>query len=112
MEMALQSLAVSIVPILKYSGHIWILNPQFKKSCNKQLRRPDYLIALPGLSNPPPVHMPIDVIYRVPTKVPYHPFNYRMATAISIRVVSRHGKVTMRYWMKPLTAPPGGKRRS
>ncbi|GBN43055.1 hypothetical protein AVEN_106008-1 [Araneus ventricosus] len=31
-----------------------------------------------------------------------------MAAAIFIRVVSRHGKVTMRYWMKPLTAPPGG----
>ncbi|GBN26113.1 hypothetical protein AVEN_149157-1 [Araneus ventricosus] len=45
--------------------------------------------------------------YRLPTKVPYHPFNYRMAAAIFIRVVSRHGKVTMRYWMKPLTAPPG-----
>ncbi|GBO27241.1 hypothetical protein AVEN_233635-1 [Araneus ventricosus] len=49
-------------------------------------------------------------ITRVPTKVHYHPFNYRMAAAIFIRVVSRHGKVTMRYWMKPLTAPPGGKR--
>ncbi|GBM27649.1 hypothetical protein AVEN_49953-1 [Araneus ventricosus] len=47
---------------------------------------------------------------RVPTKVPYHPFNYRMAAAIFIRVVSRHDKVTMRYCMKPLTAPPGGKR--
>ncbi|GBN09923.1 hypothetical protein AVEN_216279-1 [Araneus ventricosus] len=46
----------------------------------------------------------------VPTKVPYHPFNYRMAAAIFIRVVSRYGKVTMRYWMKPLTTPPGGKR--
>ncbi|GBL77460.1 hypothetical protein AVEN_41848-1 [Araneus ventricosus] len=46
----------------------------------------------------------------VPTKVPYHPFNYQMVAAIFIRVVSRHGKVTMRYWMKPLTAPPGGKR--
>ncbi|GBM27150.1 hypothetical protein AVEN_207485-1 [Araneus ventricosus] len=46
----------------------------------------------------------------VPTKVPYHPFNYRKAAAIFIRVVLRHGKVTMRYWMKPLTAPPGGKR--
>ncbi|GBO32859.1 hypothetical protein AVEN_5014-1, partial [Araneus ventricosus] len=49
-------------------------------------------------------------LYRVPTKVPYHPFNYRMAAAIFIRVVSRHGILTMRYWMKPLTAPPGGKR--
>ncbi|GBN87997.1 hypothetical protein AVEN_274566-1 [Araneus ventricosus] len=47
--------------------------------------------------------------YRLPTKVPYHPFNYRMAAAIFIRVVSRHGKVTRRYWMKPLTAPPGVK---
>ncbi|GBM57857.1 hypothetical protein AVEN_258511-1 [Araneus ventricosus] len=46
----------------------------------------------------------------VPTKVPYHPFNYRMAAAIFIRMVSRHGKVTMRYWMKPPTAPPGEKR--
>ncbi|GBM06607.1 hypothetical protein AVEN_140998-1, partial [Araneus ventricosus] len=44
------------------------------------------------------------------TKVPYHPFNYQMAAAIFIRVMSRHGKVTMRYWMKPLTASPGGKR--
>ncbi|GBM94891.1 hypothetical protein AVEN_118189-1 [Araneus ventricosus] len=43
----------------------------------------------------------------VPTEVPYHPFNYRMAAAIFIRVVSKHGKVSMRYWMKPLTAPPG-----
>ncbi|GBM81860.1 hypothetical protein AVEN_219818-1 [Araneus ventricosus] len=33
-----------------------------------------------------------------------------MAAAIFIRVVSRYGKVTMCYWMKPLTAPPGGKR--
>ncbi|GBN49290.1 hypothetical protein AVEN_62957-1 [Araneus ventricosus] len=49
-------------------------------------------------------------IYRVPTKVPYHPFNFRMAATIFMRVVSRHGKVTMSYWMKPLTAPPGGKR--
>ncbi|GBO03950.1 hypothetical protein AVEN_220160-1 [Araneus ventricosus] len=49
-------------------------------------------------------------VYKVPTKVPYHPFNYRMATALFLRVVSRHGKVTMRYWMKPLTTPPGGKR--
>ncbi|GBM10220.1 hypothetical protein AVEN_177489-1 [Araneus ventricosus] len=48
---------------------------------------------------------------KVPTtKVPYNPFNYRMAAAVFIRVVSRHGRVTMRYWMKPLTAPPGGKR--
>ncbi|GBM81815.1 hypothetical protein AVEN_12921-1 [Araneus ventricosus] len=50
---------------------------------------------------------------RVPagaTKVPYHPFNYRMAAAIFIRVVSRYDKVTMLYWMKPLTAPRGGKR--
>ncbi|GBL77956.1 Tissue factor pathway inhibitor [Araneus ventricosus] len=46
----------------------------------------------------------------VPTQVPYHPFNYRMAAAIFIRVLSRYGKVTIRYWMKPLTAPPGGKR--
>ncbi|GBL92041.1 hypothetical protein AVEN_102593-1 [Araneus ventricosus] len=46
----------------------------------------------------------------VPTKVSYRPFNYRMAAAIFIRVVSRHGKVTIRYWMKSLTAPPGGKR--
>ncbi|GBM90575.1 hypothetical protein AVEN_81558-1 [Araneus ventricosus] len=37
---------------------------------------------------------------RVPTQVPYHPFNYRMAAAIFIRVMSRHGRVTMRYWMK------------
>ncbi|GBN46652.1 hypothetical protein AVEN_203993-1 [Araneus ventricosus] len=33
-----------------------------------------------------------------------------MAAAIFIRVVSRHGKATMRYWMKPLTAPSGAKR--
>ncbi|GBL92176.1 hypothetical protein AVEN_91517-1 [Araneus ventricosus] len=33
-----------------------------------------------------------------------------MAGAIFIRVVSRYGKVIMSYWMKPLTAPPGGKR--
>ncbi|GBN38854.1 hypothetical protein AVEN_137852-1, partial [Araneus ventricosus] len=46
----------------------------------------------------------------VPSKVPYLPFNYRMAAAIFMRVVSRYGKVTLRYWMKPLTAPPGGKR--
>ncbi|GBO36570.1 hypothetical protein AVEN_120506-1 [Araneus ventricosus] len=45
----------------------------------------------------------------VPIEVPYNPFNYRMAAAIFIRVVSKHGKLTMRYWMKPLTAPPGGK---
>ncbi|GBM62630.1 hypothetical protein AVEN_187036-1 [Araneus ventricosus] len=32
------------------------------------------------------------ILYRVPTKVPYHPFNYRMAAAIFIRVVSMHGK--------------------
>ncbi|GBN38724.1 hypothetical protein AVEN_13923-1 [Araneus ventricosus] len=48
--------------------------------------------------------------YSVPTKVPYHPFNYRVAAAIFIRVVSSYGEVTMRYWMKPLAAPPGGKR--
>ncbi|GBN75923.1 hypothetical protein AVEN_112428-1 [Araneus ventricosus] len=30
-----------------------------------------------------------------------------MAAAIVERVVSRHGKVTMRDWMKQLTAPPG-----
>ncbi|GBO19854.1 hypothetical protein AVEN_161014-1, partial [Araneus ventricosus] len=41
--------------------------------------------------------------------VPYHPFNYRVATAIFIEVVSRHGKVTTHYWMNALTAPPGGK---
>ncbi|GBO34074.1 hypothetical protein AVEN_158675-1, partial [Araneus ventricosus] len=43
---------------------------------------------------------------------PYHPFNYRMAADIFIKVVSKYGKVTMRYWMKPLTAPapPGVKR--
>ncbi|GBM07830.1 hypothetical protein AVEN_33109-1 [Araneus ventricosus] len=45
-----------------------------------------------------------------PTKVPYHPFNYQMAAVIFMRVVSRYGTVTMRCWMKPLTAPPGGKR--
>ncbi|GBO01701.1 hypothetical protein AVEN_104731-1 [Araneus ventricosus] len=50
----------------------------------------------------------IPKLYRVPTEVPYHPFNYRTAAAIFIRVVSRYGKVTMRYGMKPLTAPPGG----
>ncbi|GBN90120.1 hypothetical protein AVEN_10906-1 [Araneus ventricosus] len=48
-------------------------------------------------------------IYSFPTKVPYHHFNYLTATAIFIRVVSRYGKVTMRYWKKPLTAPPGGR---
>ncbi|GBO15136.1 hypothetical protein AVEN_272155-1 [Araneus ventricosus] len=47
---------------------------------------------------------------RLPTEVPCHSFNYRMAAAIFIKVVSRYGKVTMRYWMKPLTAPPGVKR--
>ncbi|GBL79739.1 hypothetical protein AVEN_18260-1 [Araneus ventricosus] len=47
-------------------------------------------------------------IYRAPTKVSYHSFNYGIAGAIFIRVVSKYGKVTMRYWMKPLTAPPGG----
>ncbi|GBM79996.1 hypothetical protein AVEN_108648-1 [Araneus ventricosus] len=30
-----------------------------------------------------------------------------MAAAIFMRVVSWYGKITMRYWMKPLTAPPG-----
>ncbi|GBN51997.1 hypothetical protein AVEN_173926-1 [Araneus ventricosus] len=50
------------------------------------------------------------LLYKVPTQVLYHPFNYRMAAAIFIRVVSRHEKVTMRYWMKPLRATPGGKR--
>ncbi|GBN39462.1 hypothetical protein AVEN_189153-1 [Araneus ventricosus] len=49
-------------------------------------------------------------ICRVTTKVPHHPFNHRMSAAIVIRVVSRYGKVTLLYWMKPLTAPPGGKR--
>ncbi|GBN68101.1 hypothetical protein AVEN_213386-1 [Araneus ventricosus] len=43
-------------------------------------------------------------------KLPYHTFKYRMAAAIFIRVVSRRGKLIMRYWMKPFTAPPGGKR--
>ncbi|GBO23951.1 hypothetical protein AVEN_258328-1, partial [Araneus ventricosus] len=33
-----------------------------------------------------------------------------MAAAIFIRVVSRYGKVTTGYWMKPLTPPPGGER--
>ncbi|GBN81076.1 hypothetical protein AVEN_187167-1 [Araneus ventricosus] len=47
--------------------------------------------------------------YSVHTKVPYHPFNYRMAAAIFIRVVSRYDKVTMRCWMKPPTAPPAVK---
>ncbi|GBN03891.1 hypothetical protein AVEN_132944-1 [Araneus ventricosus] len=47
---------------------------------------------------------------KLPTRVPYHPFNYRMAAGVFIRVVSKYGKVTMRYWIKPLTAPPGGKR--
>ncbi|GBM84994.1 hypothetical protein AVEN_180100-1, partial [Araneus ventricosus] len=46
----------------------------------------------------------------VPIKVPHHPLNYRMAAAIVIRVVSRQSKMTVRYWMKPLTAPSGGKR--
>ncbi|GBN10948.1 hypothetical protein AVEN_147281-1 [Araneus ventricosus] len=31
-----------------------------------------------------------------------------MAAAFFIRVVSRHSKVTMCNWMKPLTAPSGG----
>ncbi|GBM71717.1 hypothetical protein AVEN_83478-1 [Araneus ventricosus] len=46
----------------------------------------------------------------MPIQVPYHPFNFRMAAAIFIRVVSRHGKVPVRYCVKPLTAPAGGKR--
>ncbi|GBO42469.1 hypothetical protein AVEN_156657-1 [Araneus ventricosus] len=47
---------------------------------------------------------------KTPDRVPpYHPFNYRMSAAIFIRVMSRHGQVTMHHWMKPLTAPPGGK---
>ncbi|GBL84027.1 hypothetical protein AVEN_100889-1 [Araneus ventricosus] len=33
-----------------------------------------------------------------------------MAAASFIRVISRHGKVTKRYWMKPLAPPPDGKR--
>ncbi|GBL88130.1 hypothetical protein AVEN_117737-1 [Araneus ventricosus] len=45
---------------------------------------------------------------RVSTQVPYHPLKYLMAAAIFIRMMSRFGKVTMRYWIKPLTAPPGG----
>ncbi|GBM89801.1 hypothetical protein AVEN_36959-1 [Araneus ventricosus] len=32
------------------------------------------------------------LLYRMPTKVPYHSFNYRMAAAIFIRVVSMYGK--------------------
>ncbi|GBN93778.1 hypothetical protein AVEN_230324-1 [Araneus ventricosus] len=48
----------------------------------------------------------------MPAQVPYHPFNYRMVAAIFIRMVTRHCELNMRFWMKPLTEPPGGKRRS
>ncbi|GBN01465.1 hypothetical protein AVEN_143116-1 [Araneus ventricosus] len=33
---------------------------------------------------------------RVPAKVPYHTFNYRMDAAIIVRVESRYDEVTMR----------------
>ncbi|GBM82702.1 hypothetical protein AVEN_215382-1 [Araneus ventricosus] len=49
-------------------------------------------------------------LYMVPNQVPYYPLSYRMDAAIFIRVVSRYGKVIMCYWMKALSAPPGGKR--
>ncbi|GBN66110.1 hypothetical protein AVEN_264500-1 [Araneus ventricosus] len=48
-------------------------------------------------------------VYRLSTEAPYYPSNNPIAAAIFIRVVTRHGEVTMRYWMKTLTAPPGGK---
>ncbi|GBN25782.1 hypothetical protein AVEN_11096-1 [Araneus ventricosus] len=34
-------------------------------------------------------------VYRVPAEVPYHPFNYRMAAAIFVRVASRNQRVKL-----------------
>ena len=48
----------------------------------------------------------------MPTKVPCHPLNFGTVVAIFINVVARYSKLDMRYRMRPLTAPPGGKLRS
>ena len=45
----------------------------------------------------------------MPTKVPCHPLNFGAAFANFINVESTHSKLDMRYRMRPLTAPPGGK---
>ena len=49
------------------------------------------------------------IIYSVPAKVRFHHDNFQTERAIVIKVVSRYHKVAMRYTMKPLTEPPGGK---
>ena len=46
------------------------------------------------------------------TKVLCHPLNFGTAFAIFINVVSRYSIFDMRYRMRPLTAPPGGKLQS
>ncbi|GBM78233.1 hypothetical protein AVEN_77745-1 [Araneus ventricosus] len=46
-------------------------------------------------------------IYRLPTKVPYHPFNYRMAAATFLRVVSGHGPPGMNPMNPRMSAPRG-----
>ena len=48
-------------------------------------------------------------IYSKPTKVPCHPLKFGTIAAIFINVVFRYSKMDMRYRMRPLTAPLGGK---
>ena len=46
------------------------------------------------------------------TKVPHDALNFGKVDAIFINMVSRYSKLDMRYRMRPLTMPPGGKLRS
>ncbi|GBL78733.1 hypothetical protein AVEN_65288-1 [Araneus ventricosus] len=49
------------------------------------------------------------LVYRVSTKVLLPYINLRTATTIATNLVSRYSKVTMRYTVRLVTVPPGGK---
>ena len=48
----------------------------------------------------------------MPTNVPCHPLNFGTVAVIFINLVSGYSKLDMRYKMRQLTEPPGGKLRN
>lgn len=51
-------------------------------------------------------------IYRVPTKVRSHTFNWRTGARYSLKMVFRYSKVPMRYYIRLFILPPGETRQS
>lgn len=48
----------------------------------------------------------LKIIYSMPSKVTYHPYNLGVVTSIFIKMVPRFSKAAMRFLMKPSIVPP------